>query len=321
MSESPLIARIRRELSGLSLLEALEERLPASDLQSLLLHVFQRRSAKRTAAELIAHYERSALVQPSTVDIRAMVEVERIAFDSAKDFEAIDLSPIAPLALNAVLGQIDQNNCLATVRGVEVLADPTTAAALECARRRRQGARDEIRVCSRSRVLRLQPFNVPGFTPHFELFSWVTAGRDQGSHSFEMKSLREHLAAQLDLLGRLLSLGYEFGDLRVEVGDTERDERRMQQVVREVMEPLSVLYPQVSFALDREREHARHYYSGLCLHIDARRDAGQWVNLSDGGFTLWTQRLLSNRKERLMVSAIGLELVVKAFRRTHVSGL
>ena len=37
------------------------------------------------------------------------------------------------------------------------------------------------------------------------------------------------------------------------------------------------------------------------------------VNIGDGGFTDWTQRLLSNGKERLLVSAMGIELIAKRF--------
>jgi hypothetical protein len=41
--------------------------------------------------------------------------------------------------------------------------------------------------------------------------------------------------------------------------------------------------------------------------------AGLRLNLIDGGFTDWTQRLLSNGKERLFVSALGIELLAKRF--------
>jgi hypothetical protein len=38
------------------------------------------------------------------------------------------------------------------------------------------------------------------------------------------------------------------------------------------------------------------------------------MSLVDGGFTDWTRRLLSNAKERLLVSGMGIELIPKRFR-------
>lgn len=314
MANSSLIARIARALSAADALEALESTLPPTDLQSLLLHVFARRSAQRGEAELLGQYERSAMVRPGAVNARELAALEQAAYDSAPQFEAIELAPVAPLGLNTVLGQIHQNNCLAAVRGVEVLADPTTVTALECARRRRAGQRDDIRLCSRARPLRLQPLAIPEFSPHFGLFSWVTAGRDRGDYRFELESVREHLHCHLELLQRLAGLGYEVGEIAVEVSHTQREERRLAQVQQDVFGPLLERHRTVSFALDREREQARNYYSGLCLHIDVKTASG-WFNLSDGGLTPWTQRLLSNRKERLMVSAMGIELIPKVLKR------
>jgi len=41
-----------------------------------------------------------------------------------------------------------------------------------------------------------------------------------------------------------------------------------------------------------------------------RRRLEEW-EIADGGFVDWTQRLLGNRKERLLISGFGLELLVK----------
>src|SRR5262245_61946187 len=143
MTNPSLITRIGRALNATDALEALTTRLPATDLQSLLLHVFAQRTARRREADLLQQYERSAMVRPGGVDARELHALEHAAYDSAPQFEAIELAPVAPLGLNTVLGRIHQNNCLATIRGVEVLADPTTVAALECARRRNGGCETE----------------------------------------------------------------------------------------------------------------------------------------------------------------------------------
>jgi len=42
---------------------------------------------------------------------------------------------------------------------------------------------------------------------------------------------------------------------------------------------------------------------------------GEALPIADGGLTDWTQRFLSSRKERLFVSAIGIELLGGAATR------
>lgn len=313
MNEDKIVARIARALAEGDAVEGLARRLAPTDLQSLLLHVFSERSARRTPAELLAQYERAAMVRPSDCDARALIEVERLAFECAAGFEAVDLSPVAPLGLNRVLGEIDQNNCLAAVRSAEVLADPTTVAAIECARRRRAGEAGTIRLCSRSRPLRLQPLppGVPGYFPHFGLFSLVTAGRARGTLEFEIDSLREHLGVYLGFLRRLAGLGPPFTAIEVAVGDTGRDEEALERAEAEVLAPLAAEFPEAAFVLDRTRERGLAYYAGLCLRIDAADAEGNRLNLADGGFTDWTRRLLANAKERFLVSGIGIERIAR----------
>src|SRR6185503_16844616 len=136
MIDEKMIARIARKLAEGDAVEGLARLLPPTDLQSLMLHVYRTRSATRSPSEILAQYERTLMLKPSAADARVLIEVERMALESAGAFEAVDLAPIAPLGINQVFGRIDQNNCLATVRNAEVMADPTTAKALECARRR-----------------------------------------------------------------------------------------------------------------------------------------------------------------------------------------
>ena len=315
MSDEKIIARIARKLADGDAVDGLARRLPPTDLQSLMLHVYRTRTAKRSPSDILAQYERSLMLKPSAADPRALIEVERMALESAAAFEAVDIAPIAPLGVNQVFGRIDQNNCLATVRNAEVMADPTTTKALECARRRRTGEQDTIRLCSRSRQLRLQPYDGPGFSPHFGLFSMVSAGRDRGGLIFETESLREHIGVYVELLSRLSTVGYRFDDVVISISDTARDEERLSRAEQEVLEPLARASRHVTFRLDHEREQGRGYYTGLCLSINATDPTGQRCNLADGGFTDWTRRLLSNKKERLLVSGMGIELIPKRFRQ------
>lgn len=313
MTTDKMIARIAHALADGDPLEALAGKLAPTDLQSLMLHVYRQRSLNKSPAELLSLYERTAMLRPSTADARRLADIDRLAMQCAASFEAVALSPVAPLGINAVLGEIDQNNCLATIRNAEVLADPTTALALEAASRRRAGAADIIQLCSCARALRLQPFDAPGFSPHFGLFCMISAGRDRGSRAFEMQTLRDHIAVYLRFIDELRRIGYRFSDVEVNLTETGNDERVLRQAQAEVLDSLAAANPAAVFRIDQSREQGRAYYKGLCLGIHAKDPAGVRVNIGDGGFTDWTQRLLSNGKERLLVSAMGIELVAKRF--------
>jgi hypothetical protein len=157
-----------------------------------------------------------------------MNEFDRLAFAAAAGFEAIDLSPVCALGTNSVLGGIHQNNVLTTIRNAEVLGDSTPAMALEAARRRQAERRQTIRLCSSHRVIRLQPFEFPGFTPHFRLFALVSSGRDTGSRAFEMLELEYHIRSYLKLFRALNAAGFRSERPLVEVSDLAVTEALLQ---------------------------------------------------------------------------------------------
>jgi hypothetical protein len=116
------------------------------------------------------------------------------------------------------------------------------------------------------------------------------------------------------LLRRLATEGYAFADVDVALSDTARARARLDAAVAAVLEPLAAEFPEARFRVDDSREQGRNYYASLCFSLNAADPTGTMLNLADGGFTDWTRRLLSNAKERLLVSGIGLELVAKRFR-------
>jgi hypothetical protein len=73
----------------------------------------------------------------------------------------------------------------------------------------------------------------------------------------------------------------------------------------ELLQPMRRACPTVEWTFDQDRQAGRNYYDRVCFAIHAV-DAGRsrW-NLSDGGFTDWTAELLADRKERLLISALG----------------
>ena len=220
---SNIIERVSTETGIPRLFPALAGEIALSDMQSLLMHAYKSRTANFGESDLRRGAERS-LVASSKVNARLLNQFDRTAYEVANEFEAVELSPVGPLGMNHILGGIDQNNVLTTIRNAEVLGDPTTALALECWRRRKNQARDAgretVRLCCSQRLVRMQPFDEPGYTPHFRLFALVSAGRDTGSHAFEIRHLGEHIRFYLRLFTALNDRGFSFRQPLVEISDT-----------------------------------------------------------------------------------------------------
>jgi hypothetical protein len=246
--QTRITRRIEAECGVPDLLEALAERISASDLKSLLLAAYRRRVSALDAPGVLAREARNPLLAVSAVDLRVLNEFDRLAFGAASAFEAVDLSPATALGASSVLGGIDQNNVLTTIRNVEVSGDPTVALAIESARRRAhaRGAA-AVKLCSSQRVVRLQPLDFPGYTPHFRLFGLVSAGRDTGSHAFEIEHLTEHIRVYLDLFRALRKVGFRVTEPLVEVSDLNLTEQYLKQ--------LGVLHEEV-------RAHVRAHVPG-----------------------------------------------------------
>jgi hypothetical protein len=211
-----IVRRIERE-AGVPGLAGTLASLPGTDLRSLLLDVARRRSAKRTPADLMADRGRDGTVAVAPTDALRLRRAEVLALEAAEGFEAVELSPVCPAGLNTVLGRIGQDNVLATVRGSEVMADPTSALALEAAIRRRD-ADGAVRLATTQRVLRLQPLSGEGIVlRHFRLFALVTAGSSEPGNAFETDALVEHACAHIRLLRRT-----QASEIRVTVSDSRR---------------------------------------------------------------------------------------------------
>jgi histidyl-tRNA synthetase len=376
-SGSKILDRIARDAGVPDLIPVLSERLSSSDLNSVLLAVFRKRTQTVKVQDLLR--DSAGLTAPSEVDQRTFHQFDAMAFAAAKEFDAVECSPVCPFGINAVLGSIHQNNVLSASRGSEVMGDPTSAQALESVRRRRAlratGQPNAfVKLCGSHRVMRMQPFDVPGYRPHFRLFSLVTAGRDTGSDTFETEALYEHLAVYLRLLRDLAGVGYRFDALSVEISDSQIVTRlleragikegeirgrvkahelgssgalleelgirlprsvddpereladlaedaattgavaRLARVRTRVIGRLRDEFPQIPVGFDLSRLEGLGYYTGLCMKVSATDPSGLRLPFADGGFTGWTQRLLNDRKERLLVSGIGTEAICGRFR-------
>jgi len=202
---------------GDDVFEQLAEGLAGSELQSVLLEVMRRRARGRTPAEVLAQYRRDRFTAPATVDQRTFVEIDGHLLAAAAGFEAIELSPVAPLGTCSAMAPTDQHRVVSALRGTEVVSDPTNVLALECATRMRAGGAEATRasgegpaepaavhLTTSQRVVRAQPVpKQPGFAQHFRLFVLASGGVEAKDHEFTALTLVRHvrtLSAALDRL-------------------------------------------------------------------------------------------------------------------------
>lgn len=317
-----MIHRIEREAGTPRLRAALVERVPLTDLQSLLLEVYSSRVTGIAASSLLERYSQNRFVAPSGLDPLSMLEFDRLVFRLLPEgFGAVELSPVCPLGTVAAVAKLDQNSVVTTIRNTEVVADATNVLALECAVQRRRllradpHSRERVRLAASHRVIRAQPFHGPAQRQHFRLLGLCTAGRDEGSFRFETESLVEQTAFYLRLLTEASQLGYAVDGLRLAFTDLQLGRRRT--VLEEVVARLADRFPAVSLDFDPDRVSGRHYYTGVCFNVYGTDQTGTELQLVDGGFASWTQQLLGNAKERLMISGFGTERFCERFRRSR----
>lgn len=285
-------------------LKQLQESMPATELWSLLLAIIERRAAGRSVGALTRQWENDRFVEPAYIDQRTSLEIDRHLFAAAADFEAIELSPLAPLGACSVVAPTSQNRVVSTVRGTEVVSDPTNVLALESARRLRKDPTATVKLATSHRCVRAQAFpKLPGFAAHFRLFCLTTAGREAKDRSFTVEALADHVSTHLRALDLLEQHGYAFPGRAVTLLSTP--EHRL-------------LADRIAAALGGvEVEHApltKPYYNGLRFMINVSGATGEFP-LVDGGVFDWVATLATNRKLVFVSSAIGSQLVAYLFRR------
>src|ERR1051326_2076498 len=118
---SKITDRIASESGVPQLASSLADAISPSDLKSLLLEVYRRSAKSIREPQVLAAAERTPLLAPCNLDARLLHRFDRVAFEVAQEFEALELSPVCALGTTLALGGIDQNNVLTTIRSAEVL--------------------------------------------------------------------------------------------------------------------------------------------------------------------------------------------------------
>jgi hypothetical protein len=282
---------------------ALTRGLAASELWSLLLDVMERRAAERTPADLARQWARDPFVQLAYADQRTLVALDGHLLAAAQQFEAIELSPLAPLGACSVVGPTSQNKIVSALRGTEVVSDPTNVFALECARRLRANPAQVVRLATCHRCVRAQQVpKQPGFAQHFRIFCLATAGRESQDNVLLVGAFAEHIATHLAALDRLEQHGYRFNERRVRILATAARAALADRVAQTISVPV-------------ERDALEHpYYDGLRFMIYVRTRDGMDIPFIDGGAFNWVGKLAANNRLVFVASGMGSQVATLLFR-------
>jgi ribosomal protein S18 acetylase RimI-like enzyme len=292
-------------LEDRDLVERLAARAPSESVP-VLLELARRHAARKRPAEVRKQYARDPFVAPSPLDLRAVNRLDAIALAAAHEFETVLLSPLAPLGSCAAVSPSHQDRIVSTLRGTEVVSDPTTVLGLECARRLADRS-DDVRLCTVHQTVRAQRFDAKrGQSQHFRMFALAEAGRARADHAFEVDAFVRHLRVFWRLLDHCEASGSRF---RQRTAKLLVDDRA-RPIHARLRSRLELELPQLRIE-DGSLESG--YYAGLRLLLGADNASGEHVNLSDTGLFDWMEKLTSDRRLHFVASGFGLQLVPLVF--------
>lgn len=288
-----------------TLREALTQGLPPNELWSLLLAVLEARAARRTPATLRQQWENDRFVQPAAIDQRTLNHLDSHLLAAAAEFEALELSPVAPLGSCSAVALTSQNRIVSTARGTEVVSDPTNVLALECAKRLRVAPDAIVKLATSHRCMRAQPVpKRPGFAQHFRMFCLVSAAHEKKDHAFLTGALLDHIRTHVAALDRLEQHGYHFPDRTLRLLATSQRMHLAQRIADATTGMPTVVTP---------LEH--NYYDGLRFMLEVSTPAGDVIPFIDGGAFDWLRKLLANDRMVFVASGMGSQIAAFLFRR------
>ena len=269
---SKILEKVLKKTGIPNLVEILSEVLSPSELQSLMLEVYNQQAKHIPLKKLYEEYLSSRFVLPSEIPQSQYNKFDTIAIKNLPAyFETIDISPVAPLGSCSAMSNLSQNRIITTCRNNEVVADSTNYLALECVKRRKINLHTNpksavpVRLATSHRLIRGQTFTGEKFSAHFRVFSLCTAGRDEGHLTFEATHLKEHIGFYLTIFKKLLNIP---GDADIEVFLTDFSEKHIDQLWKDVAQPLSKKFSNIQVSFDQHWEAAKNYYGDICFRIN-----------------------------------------------------
>ena len=288
-----------------NLVERLAARSPSENVP-VLLELARRQAERKRPAEVRTQYARDAFVAPSPIGLRAANRLDATALAAADEFEAVLLSPLAPLGSCVAVSPSHQHRIVSTMRGTEVVSDPTNVLVLECAHRMTDRL-DDVRLCTVHQTVRAQRFDPKGGrSQHFRMFALAEAGRARADHAFEVDAFVRHVRVFWRLLDACEVSGCRFPNRTAKLLGNER----ARPIHARLRARLEVEFPQLRVH-DGALESG--YYAGLRLLLGADDASGEHVNLSDTGLFDWMAKLASDRRFQFVASGFGLQLLPLVF--------
>jgi hypothetical protein len=281
--------------------------LSPSESRGLLMGLARAQVARRSPRDVLAQWSRDATVRPSSVDLRTTVRFDALALEAAVGYDALLLSPVAPLGINAVVAPTSEDRTLATTRGSEVVSDPTNVLAVESARHLVLDPEAEVHLCTSHQILRMQQApTTEGRSQHFRLFALSDAGRGRPDHDFEVHAVLRQIGVYSKLLDSCEDLGLTFPD-RAVILRTSAD----RQVLGDrIAEALRSSHPTLQV---HQEPLVSAYYGGLRVGFGAADRTGEFQEVVDLGAFDWVAQYLSDARQRFVASAIGIQLLALLF--------
>lgn len=299
-----IIKKIESKTGYKNIVETISSKISGSEFNSLLLGLFQKRTDDLTPSKVLHEFKKNRFCLPSSVSpiVYKKEEIEWLEYAETNGFVPVELSPLAPLGTCSTVAEVDQNNIVSAARGTEVISDVTNVLALKAADEIKiKGNEELIKYCTTHRQVRGQYFTNPAFTAHFNLFGMITAGKDTGNYDFEIEQLENHIGFYYNLLKNKFD-GKFFLKIFANEDDNPEFYSRLNDLLTKVEQELKIDI--VRATLDN------NYYQNVQFKFFVRHNQIE-LDVADGGFVNWTQKLLSNKKQRLLISAAGLELIIK----------
>ncbi len=308
-----VVNKILEKTGQKKLLDILAYNLSSSQLNSLLMEVYRIKTDEISPTELLHLYGTNRFVQPASSNLQEHLRLEMCLYNIAESFSFIplDLPPVAILGSCSVMAPVNQNKVISALRGTEVVADATNSMALHiCSLKKdmkpqNDEFKENFKFCNIHHHIRTQQFTEAGFRPHFKVFSLVTSGRDHGSYNFEIDNILEHITVYKKILNELFNIR----NIKIKLIESKGfDAGKI--IIREINKHLKKNMSEIVVDIENRNENDNNqYYRGIQFKLSAIFKDSEY-EIIDGGFVNWSQQLLSDKKERLLTSGLGLDFLI-----------
>lgn len=278
--------------------------LNAADFNSILLKLFSLRTTKSSPQKVLHTFRENRFVTPGSFDPIKLhqLEIDLLSMASKAGFKNKLLSPVAPIGSCSVFGCVSQNNVLSAVRNVEVLSDPSNLLAIMLSNDILNNQIDNAgytHYATTSRVVRGQKFQGENSYAHFGVFCIVSTAKDRGSYMCEKELLKQHLQFYSKLLQSKFNSKMAIV-LKRRTGYSAYEDffEKMHSVVKDI-------FPDIPITVDYKSEN-NNYYKGINFKIYMQKK-GEQIEIADGGFVDWISKMTGNKKDRCLISGLGLE--------------